>query len=63
MGCLPSLLKGQSLPGRALPGRTRQAGGTASGKAWRDETVQRVGGTRRGYLVMEWGRGGEDAGE
>lgn len=53
-GMLALPLEGaESLPGRALPGRTCQAGGTAGGKAWRDETVQRVGGACRGYLVME----------
>ena len=46
------------MPGRALPGKRYQAGGTAGAKAWGDETVEPVGGTCQGSHVVEEGGGG-----
>ena len=43
---------GGSLPGRVLPGRTCQAGGTAGAKAWTRERVELVQSTLQSSHVV-----------
>ena len=47
---------GGSLPGKVLPGRACQAGGTTGAKAQRHERAERVRGACQRSHAVAWGR-------